>query len=355
MKIPIDKRPENRFEWSETLNAWMVHKYEDVFAVLISQQVSAAAGSQPMKEESLPLTDDESTSRNEVIIGFNRKAEKLSVIMEDLAAAHCSSVAGKSSFDLQQELVYPWCFDLGFGLLGIEPTDDQKTEWLNYADGVFRVTEGTDRKQVDAATAFLAAEFMEIIHRRRGQPQNDFISAFVDNDLPVGVMLSPVIQLFVGVTTSLPLLLGNVFSLLLSYPPLLEEFKKNANKQLNELIRLAGPTQYVYRVVLSDLQIGDRLFKRGDRLAVYLSLANYDARYYPAPETVNCTRDRKGHMSLGMGWHACLGAPLIRKAVWVLTEAVFEALSGMALREVEWGGSRAVRGAVRLQVDIKNP
>gem|GEM_PF-3872504 len=351
MKIATDQRPDERFPWSDPLNAWVIHRYEDVRQVLMEAGVSAAAGSQPVPKADLPTTPDLPAGRQEVISGLKQQMSVITQMMQELGAAHCQQFTSRSSFDLQQELVLPWCHDLAFALLGIAPDTEQRTKLLDCATSVFEITDSTNRKKADAATAELVSVFLDLIQQRREAPIGDFFSSFVDNDLPVGVLLSPVIQLFVGVATSLPMLLGNVWVLLLRYPVLLQQFLDQPEPMLHELIRLTGPTRYVYRVVIADTQIGDRLFKRGDRLAVYLSLANQDEAVYPDPGVVNCTRERRQHMSLGLGAHVCLGSSLIRRAVAVLPGVVIEALGSLELMEVEMGGSRAVKGVVGLRVE----
>lgn len=353
MNIPVDHRPKDRFPWSETLEAWVVHRYEDVFAALISSDLSASAASQPKPEEELPTTPDLPIGRKEVMGSIHQHTAVIRQTMKTLGSKYCSQVADQSSFDLQQQLVYPWCNELAFQLLGVEPeryNNQQKANLLEHADNVFRITEGTNRKKADASTNYLAQEFLNLIIERRAQLSDNFFSSFVDNDLQSGVLLSPVVQLFVGTTTSLPLLLGNVFYLLLKYPPLLDQCLEKPKHTMHELIRLAGPTQYVYRVAIADVQIGDRLFKRGDRLAVYLSMANLDEWAYPSPQTVDTTRERRGNLSLGMGQHVCMGTNLIREAVKVLPVLALQQLGRLELQEVEWGGSRAVKGVIQLKV-----
>lgn len=347
LNIPIDQRPKEQFPWSEDLNAWIVHRYEDVFAALISADLSATAGSQPVPEAELPTTPDERIGRREVMGSIHGHLDDMHHLMQELGTKYCTQLAEESTFDLQQQLVYPWCNELAFRLLGMNPTAEQKAVLLKHADNVFNIH---NRKESDASTGFLAQEFLNLIIQRREQLSDDFFSSFVDNDLQSGVLLSPVIQLFVGTTTSLPLLLGNVFYLILKNPSILDQCVEKPLHIMHELIRLAGPTQYVYRAVIADMEIGGRLFKRGDRLALFLSQANLDEWAYPSPKIVDSKRERRGSMSLGIGYHVCMGTNLIREAVKVLPVLALKQLRRLELEEVEWGGSKAVRGAVKLQV-----
>ena len=63
----------------------------------------------------------------------------------------------------------------------------------------------------------------------------------------------------------------------------------------------------------------------GDRVTLMLSTANRDPARFAEPARFDIDRDAAGHLAFGRGRHACPGAPAIRMAVAVATEALLSA------------------------------
>jgi hypothetical protein len=62
-------------------------------------------------------------------------------------------------------------------------------------------------------------------------------------------------------------------------------------------------------------------------------------------------RTRRDHLAFGAGGHACAGAPLIRMAAAVATQALFTRFARMQLSApVPWRGGFAIRGPASLCV-----
>ena len=82
-----------------------------------------------------------------------------------------------------------------------------------------------------------------------------------------------------------------------------------------------------------------------------LSAANHDPAQFPEPGRLDVRRDATGHLAFGRGAHSCPGAPLIRMAVAVATDALLRMTSAIEpVGEVEWIGGFAIRAPASLPV-----
>ena len=99
------------------------------------------------------------------------------------------------------------------------------------------------------------------------------------------------------------------------------------------------------------MSIGRARVAPGDRVILMLSAANHDPAQFPEPGRLDVRRDAAGHLAFGRGAHSCPGAPLIRMAVAVATDALLSMTSAVEpVGEVEWIGGFAIRAPASLPV-----
>jgi cytochrome P450 len=149
---------------------------------------------------------------------------------------------------------------------------------------------------------------------------------------------------FVAISQTLVSLLGNAWFALASYPQ--EWGRLHAQPVLvargvEELQRFAGLTRLLFRRAMADINLNGTSIGKGDRVVLCLLAANRDLERYPDADELSVIRTRIGHVNLGAGLHACVGAPLVRVAAIAATMALVERFSSVALMEpIDWcGGS----------------
>jgi len=333
--------PDAPIAWDEALAAWSVRRYDDVVAVLGDKRFSAAAGIVEPKPDRLPSGPDPSAARQHVALCVQRRVQWARQQILSAAEASCSSLGTRRSFDLQQELIVPCCQRLSLLLTGVSSEGAEAQRLFGSAQSVFSVTDDGQWQNAELATAELSRYFLALITKRRESAQDDLVSAFAQGDDPAHVLLSPVLQLFVGVSTSLPLLLGNALLALLSDPEQAERTLQQPDQAVGEILRTAGPVQLVYRLTLENAVVGGHAFERGDRLALLFSEANQDA----TPEA---------HLTFGKGVHSCLGAPIIQAAVEILPHTILNRFPGLKpdASGIRRGGSKTIRGVTALPVRL---
>jgi cytochrome P450 len=88
---------------------------------------------------------------------------------------------------------------------------------------------------------------------------------------------------------------------------------ERAPRVVEEALRLASPTQGLYRKVTRDVEIEGTSVPAGDRVLVMFAAANRDPATFPDPQRFDPDRPNvRNHVAFGGGVHFCIGAPLSR-------------------------------------------
>ncbi|MFE3170598.1 cytochrome P450 [Amycolatopsis sp. NPDC059090] len=86
-----------------------------------------------------------------------------------------------------------------------------------------------------------------------------------------------------------------------------------------EVVRLATPVTWMRRTLASDYRMGEREYRRGDKVLLFYWAANRDERVFDEPERFDITRRPNHHVGYGgAGAHFCLGAQLARTEITLL-------------------------------------
>ena len=97
---------------------------------------------------------------------------------------------------------------------------------------------------------------------------------------------------------------------------------------LEELLRLYTPYRGFARTARHDVELGGKLVKAGDPLAVVFTSGNRDEDVFPEPDTYRLDRGETDLVTFGRGPHMCPGAPLAR----VLLEEVLRQIAAKVTR-----------------------
>jgi cytochrome P450 len=82
---------------------------------------------------------------------------------------------------------------------------------------------------------------------------------------------------------------------------------------VEELLRWVSPAPPTRVVALDEVEVGDLVLPRGERVHCPLGAANRDPKYYPDPDEVRFDREQtKPHLAFGLGTHRCIGLHLAR-------------------------------------------
>ena len=102
---------------------------------------------------------------------------------------------------------------------------------------------------------------------------------------------------------------------------------------VEEILRFYPSFIYMQRTAKEDVQVGDKLVRKGDIVRMYYPSVNHDAEIFGADaEQFNVTRTktlpdlRNQHRTFGVGQHFCLGSHLARKELTVMFEEIIPRL-----------------------------
>jgi len=89
---------------------------------------------------------------------------------------------------------------------------------------------------------------------------------------------------------------------------------------VEEMLRLYTPYRGFARTARCDVQLGERLIRKGDVVAAVFTSGNRDEDVFPHADTFDLNRRRSDLLTFGRGPHACPGAPLARVQLEVALE-----------------------------------
>ena len=179
--------------------------------------------------------------------------------------------------------------------------------------------------------------FQAIFERLRLQPDDTLLSDLVntpvaewgrtltDNELHAEMMADT----FVGGSETSTNALSAGVMLLVQNPAVWARLKQGDPKDLEafceEVLRLEGPVQGLFRVAERDIELHGVAIPEGAVLNIRFASANRDERMYANAEEIDLDRrNLRQHLAFGVGTHYCLGAPLARRELFLGFKALLD-------------------------------
>ena len=216
--------------------------------------------------------------------------------------------------------------------------------------------------------------FQPIFERLRKEPDDTLLSDMVnrvipewerpltDNELHAEMMADT----FVGGSETTTNAIGYGLKLLIENPDVWRKLRSNPDKYLRtfceEVVRLEGPVQGLFRMAANDIEMHGVLIPKGAMINVRYAAANRDEREFECPADLNLEREKPGrHIGFGSGIHHCLGAPLARRELFWAFQALIDRVDGMRFNagqnsfEVAPNFSLRAMQELRIEFDAKPP
>ena len=250
--------------------------------------------------------------------------------IEASAVALTESLPAGVPVDLVAAFAQPWSATLAARATGAPLADEKRLERL-------------------AREVFLAAA-----HATDSEPRPGAAVTELARSLP---RTAASVQTYVALSQTLPCFLAGAWLELFRRSDEADRLRAQPElmpKAVEELLRHASPARAVFRRALAGVSIGRACVAPGDRVILMLSAANHDPARFPEPGRLDVRRDAAGHLAFGGGPHSCPGAPLIRMAVAVATDALLRVTSATELvGEPEWIGGFAIRAPASLPAVLR--
>ncbi|ORV85838.1 cytochrome [Mycobacterium interjectum] len=161
----------------------------------------------------------------------------------------------------------------------------------------------------------------------------DLISALLRAEVD-GQRLTPeeiarfCVTLVVAGSETTTFLIGNLLHALAREPEVQARLRADRtllNLFVEETLRLDGPPQRLFRIATRDVEVGGKLIREGEWVALFFGSANRDPAVFGDPGRLDIDRPNiRQQLSLGHGLHFCLGASLARLEVMAVLNAVLD-------------------------------
>ena len=159
-----------------------------------------------------------------------------------------------------------------------------------------------------------------LVEERIVNPQDDFISVLAQGEREGVFSRDQVISnssllLLAGHETTINLLCNGILSFIHNPDQweLLRRDTEGMNVKANEeCLRHDSSVKSITRIAAEDVELRDKVIKKGERVRWFISSANRDPRKFENPDQFDITRWPNAHVAFGAGIHHCLGATLVR-------------------------------------------
>lgn len=249
-----------------------------------------------------------------------------------------------NGFDLHDDFAFPLPVIIIARMLGV-PEQDMDT-FKHWSDVQVAAMGAEDPRQYATAQSEFHNYMRGLLHERRNQiasaqdTPDDLLSLvagarYPEDDLaPEADALSVLTQLLVGGNETTTSLITNMVWRLLEQPQLWQELltdRSLVDAAVEESLRYDPPVLGLYRNTTRDITLHDTTIPAGSKVLINYAAANRDAHSFPEPDRFDLHRDRKRHMSFGLGVHMCIGAPMARLEAQIALQVLLERTPALKL------------------------
>ncbi len=347
-------RPRSPLLWHEQTGMWLALSYEYANAVLRHRRLGRIWRDREPAEYFEPfnllhrnqMMENEPPShtrlRGLVAKAFARgHVERLRPRIQALATGLLDRIGDRTEFDLLADYAEPLPVAVIAELLGVPEADRHLLRpWSNAIVKMYEYERTPDQQRTAVAAAREFADYMRgLASTGRADPRNDLVSHLVqiedggerlsENEL----VASAILLLNAGHEASVNVF-GNAMVALFRTPDELRRLRADpsvAESGIEEMIRYDAPLQLFERTATADVEIGETVIARGEKVAALLGAANRDPAVFAEPDRLDVGRHPNPHIGFGAGIHHCLGAPLARLELQISVPALLRRFPKLGL------------------------
>lgn len=284
--------------------------------------------------------------------------EKLAVAAREIVAAAAQKDRGNFVDDVAMGLPLLAIADL----IGVPEEDREKI--FHWSNSIMNTDDPDFDSDPTAANAELMGYAYSMAEQRRKCPADDIVTRLVQADLGDGAGESItevefaffVILLAVAGNETTRNAMTHGMNAFFENPDQWELFKRERpDTAIEEIIRWATPVHCFQRTATADTELGGVAIRKGQRVGLFYSSANYDEDVFENPFQFDIMRNPNPHLAFGgNGAHFCIGANLARMEIKLMFNEIADQIPDISkLAEPQRLRSGWINGVKDLQVSYR--
>jgi cytochrome P450 len=322
-------RDESPVHYIESLDAWAVSRFQDVWDVSLDTEhftVTKGTSTPFVLAKSLPpfrnlnhMDPPQHTELRTRLAPFfmPNRVRGLAERMRCFVTECIDGFADRGEADVVGELAQIVAIRVGCLVVGFPEADADRL--VSLVKRFMAREEGLQGLTADGIAAFEEmCGFLGEIAKARGSPAGEprnpidaFLRMAEDGLVPRDEVGQHLALLLIGATETFPKALANAVVLLARHPDQRRELVSDPSlipRGLRECLRCGMPTQYLLRVVARPVELHGRKLCPGQPVLLMYASGNRDDREFDEPDRFDIHRLSPRILTFGHGTHRCLGA-----------------------------------------------
>lgn len=349
-------RAEDPVHWNDAYALWVITRHDDLVWLTRHHEMFSSAVFKTDKRPAYPPIDESDLGLYEYVKDYQgdqfiqhdrpahlemrrvmhgyftpKSMEAWRPFVRQAVKELLDAAEAKGEMDVMRDLATPLPVLVIAEMMGVPPEERQEVRRL--AEKLLYIGRGEYHRMRPLTEGMrgMIDYVSPLVDRRIDDPGDDFISVLAQGEKKGifsrhQVLVNTSLLLLAGHETTINLLCNGTLAFMNhrdQWELLKEDPAGRAKQATEECLRYDSPVVSIQRIASEDVEMRDKVLRRGDRLRWFISSANRDPDAFPEPEKFDIFRHPNQHVAFGSGTHHCLGATLAR----VEGQEVFRALA----------------------------